>query len=92
MKKIIMGLVIGMALIGAAPAAKAVDAGGAAIISAVMPGCGEWYNRGWKGQFPWVECIGGHICPCIMLSSVLDAVNGNTDDALRIDFWSAPSK
>lgn len=92
MKKIIMGLVIGMALIGAAPIAKATDAGGAAILSAVMPGCGEWYNRGWKGGFPFVECIGGYICPCIMLSSVLDAVNSNTDDGLRIDFWSAPSK
>jgi len=92
MKKIMAGLAIGMMLMGAAPAAKAADAGAATILSAVLPGCGEWYNRGWKGGFPFVECIGGHICFCITLSSMMDAANGNSDDALRIDFWSAPAK
>ena len=93
MKKILAALVIGMVLMGAAPAAKAApDAGGAAILSAVLPGCGEWYNRGWKGGFPLVECVLGHICCLFQLTSIMDAVNGNTDDALRIDFWSAPQK
>jgi hypothetical protein len=92
MKKIIAGLVIGMVLMGAVPTAKAADAGGAAILSAVMPGCGEWYNRGWKGSFPLVECVVGHICCLFQLSSMMDAVNGNTDEGLRLDFWSVPSK
>ena len=40
MKKILAGLAIMMVLMGSAPSAKAVDAGGAAILSAVLPGCG----------------------------------------------------
>jgi hypothetical protein len=90
MKKLFAGLMILIALTSMAPSAKAVDAGGAAIISAVLPGCGEWYNRGWKGGFPWAECVVGHICCLFQLSSVMDAVNGNTDEGLRLDFWSAP--
>jgi hypothetical protein len=92
MKKFLATLVIGMVLMSAAPSAKAVDVGAAAVVSAVLPGCGEWYNRSWKGGFPWAECILGSICPCIHFASVMDAVNGNTDDGLRIDFWTAPSK
>jgi hypothetical protein len=63
----------------------------AMILSMTMPGSGEWYNGDWKTPFPWAECILG-ICPCVMFSSVFDAINGNTDTNLRIDFWTAPAK
>ncbi|MEI7879483.1 MAG: hypothetical protein WCI95_01290 [bacterium] len=92
MKKIFAALAIGLMLMGAAPTAKAADAGAATVLSAILPGCGEWYNNGWKGSFPFVECIGGYICFCITLSSMMDAANGSADEALRIDFWSSPSK
>jgi len=75
-------------LVGAVRAEK--NAGAAAILSAVMPGVGEWYNGGWQGSFPWAECIVGHICFCFNLSSIMDAANGNTDQNMRFDFWSAP--
>lgn len=71
--------------------ATAADAGAAAILSVVMPGTGEWYNSAWRGSFPWAECVLGHICPCVMLSSVIDAANGNSKESLRIDFWTEPS-
>jgi hypothetical protein len=82
-----------VAIVGAlAVPAMAADQGAAAILSAVMPGTGEWYNNNWKGAFPWGECILGHICPCVQLTSIMDAANGNTDLNLRIDFWSAPTR
>lgn len=63
----------------------------ATVLSAVMPGAGEWYNSGWQGGYPWAECIVGALCFCVRLSSVLDAANGNdTQGQIRIDFWSAP--
>jgi len=68
------------------------SAGAAAILSAVLPGAGEWYNSGWQGPFPWGECIVGAICFCFQLSSVMDAANGNTDTGMRFDFWTAPVK
>ena len=77
-------------LVGSARAEK--NAGAAVVLSAIMPGAGEWYNNGWQGSFPWVECVVGHICFCFQLTSVLDAANGNTDTNLRLDFWSAPTK
>ncbi len=66
--------------------------GAAAVLSAVMPGSGEWYNSGWQGTFPWGECIVGYICFCFHWASVLDAANGNTDTGMRFDFWTAPAK
>ena len=89
MKKWLLAMVLGAALTGSA---MATDQGAAAILSAVMPGAGEWYNNNWKGAFPWGECILGHICPCVQLSSIMDAANGNTDSNVRIDFWSVPVK
>jgi hypothetical protein len=94
MKKLMVGAVavVAAVMIGLAPQAKASDAGAAGLLSVIMPGAGEWYNNGWQGSFPWGECIVGHICFLVQISSVLDAVNGNADGNLRIDFWSAPAK
>lgn len=92
MKKWLAVVMIIAALAGSVTTASAKDAGAAALLSAVMPGTGEWYNNDWKGSFPWGECIVGHICFCVQLSSIMDAANSNTDSGLRIDFWSAPIK
>jgi hypothetical protein len=94
MKKWLAIVMIVAALTGSVTTATAAskDSGAAALLSLVMPGTGEWYNNDWKGSFPFGECIIGHICFCIQLSSALDAANGNTDSGLRIDFWSAPVK
>ena len=63
------------------------------FLSAMMPGVGEWYNNDFQGNFPIAECITGTICPCIQLSSIIDAVAGDTSvDNIRIDFWSSPHR
>jgi hypothetical protein len=72
--------------------ARAEKNASAALLSAIMPGTGEWFNSGWNSEFPWVECVVGHICFCFQLSSILDAANGNVDTGMRLDFWSAPVK
>ena len=93
MKKWLVVVMIMAALTGGLTASAASkDQGAAAILSAVMPGTGEWYNNNWQGSFPWAECIVGHLCFCFQLSSVMDAANGNTDTNMRLDFWSAPAK
>ncbi len=95
MKKWLAVAIIMAALTGGmttATAASPKDTGAAALLSLVMPGTGEWYNNNWQGSFPWGECIIGHICFCIQFSSAMDAANGNTDTAMRVDFWSAPIK
>lgn len=71
--------------------AETRDAGAATLLSLVMPGTGEWYNNEWRGAFPWGECILGSLCFLVRWSSAIDAANGNTDEAIRLDFWSAPS-
>jgi len=63
----------------------------AGVLSLVMPGTGEWYNSGFKGSFPWGECIIGKICCLVGLSSMFDAAAGKTNDSLRLDFWSSPN-
>ena len=63
---------------------------GAGIISLVLPGSGEWYNSGFKGAFPWAECIIGKICCLVGLSSMFDAAAGKGNGDIRLDFWSAP--
>jgi len=92
MKKWLAVVMIIAALAGSVTSASAKDAGAATLLSAVMPGTGEWYNNDWKGSFPFAECVVGYICFCVQLSSIMDAANGNTDSGLRIDFWSAPVK
>jgi hypothetical protein len=74
----------------AADEAKAADPAAAALLSALMPGTGEWYNGGFKAPFPWAECLIGHACCLFQLSSVMDAVSGSAEDKLRVDFWSKP--
>lgn len=61
------------------------------ILSALLPGTGEWHNNNWQGAFPWGECILGSLCVLVRWSSVIDAASGATNDAIRLDFWSAPS-
>ena len=62
----------------------------AILLSFAFSGAGEWYNSGFEGGFPIVECIVGYICPCVKFASVIDAAAGKTDDGLRFDFWAAP--
>ncbi len=94
MKKIAL-LMAGLMLFGAfAPAASAAtkDAGAATVLSACMPGTGEWYNSDFQGAFPFVECIVGSLCFLVQFSSAFDAANGVTDSGMRFDFWTAPAK
>ena len=85
------GLMSSATFVPTADADAEPDAVAAIILSAALPGVGEWYNAGFSGGFPLVECILGNICPCISLSSVIDAAAGKTDDGLRFDFWSSPN-
>ena len=63
------------------------------MMSAMMPGAGEWYNSDFKDNFPITECIVGAICPCVKLSSVIDATAGDTSNGeMRIDFWGAAKR
>jgi hypothetical protein len=72
--------------------ARAGDQDNAAItLSLIFPGVGEWYNAGFSGGYPLVECIIGTICPCVRIASLIDAAAGKTDDGIRFDFWSSPS-
>jgi hypothetical protein len=49
-------------------------------------------NSDFSGSFPIAECIIGYICPCVQVSSVIDAVAGDqSNDNIRIDFWSRPA-
>lgn len=92
MKKAI-AIVMLLAVLFAPSMSMAVkDPAAAGLLSAIMPGCGEWYNKDWNGQFPWGECVIGNICCLFHFSSILDAVNGATSDTLRLDFWSVPGK
>lgn len=70
--------------------ASAKDTGAATVLSLVFSGSGEWYNRDFKGSFPWGECIIGEICCLVKVSSAFDAAAGKTGDDIRLDFWSKP--
>ncbi len=92
MKKVVLILFI-MALLvpciaSAVPAQKSPAAAG--LLSLMMPGTGEWYNNNWQGGFPWGECVIGKICFLFNIASVVDAVDGDSGDGMRLDFWSAP--
>ena len=89
---VLLSVIMLVSTIAVVPARAAKDAGAAALLSAVLPGTGEWYNRDWQGSYPWGECILGALCCLVQISSVMDAANGNTDQGIRIDFWSAPQK
>jgi len=80
-------LVATILTLGATPT-RAADPGAAGLLSAVMPGAGEWYNRGFRGGFPWGECIVGYVCFLAHWSSIIDAVNGDSGENLRVNFWS----
>jgi len=86
-----LGSMLFAAAIHTEEAEAAPDAVAAIILSSSMPGTGEWYNAGFSGGFPLVECILGEICPCVRLASIIDAAAGRTDDGLRFDFWSSPN-
>jgi hypothetical protein len=96
LKRFVAGaLVAGMITGGVAATESNADAAGddmaAIVLSYSLPGVGEWYNAGFSGGFPLVECILGNICICIRLASVLDAAAGRTDDGIRFDFWASPN-
>jgi len=76
----------------AVPKAAKADTATATILSVVIPGGGEWYNSGFERGFPWGECIIGYICFCFMLSSAVDAANGDSSEKIRFDFWAKPMK
>lgn len=86
---------LGVALLGLglfSPSAIAGDDDVAALmLSAAMPGAGEWYNAGYSGGFPILECLVGSICPCVKIASIIDATAGKTDDGMRFDFWASPN-
>ncbi|MBI2441915.1 MAG: hypothetical protein HYV35_11170 [Lentisphaerae bacterium] len=90
--KILVGAVVALLVVvlSAQSVKAAKDPGAAGLLSMALPGVGEWYNNDWKGTFPWGECVIGHLCCLVQLSSVLDAVAAKTDSAMRLDFWSAP--
>ena len=81
---------IGATALHSSPAQAGDDDTAAIILSFVFSGAGEWYNSGFEGGFPLVECILGKICLCVAWSSVIDAAAGQTDDGVRFDFWSSP--
>ena len=93
MKKIMVLVVAVLLLVTPvlATAQGARDSGAAAVLSGSIAGAGEWYNGGFKGAFPWGECIVGYICCLVRISSVFDAAAGKTNTDMRLDFWSAPS-
>lgn len=86
-----VGLSAGLFASTTAPAQAGDDDVAAIILSAAFSGAGEWYNAGFSGGFPVVECIVGYICPCVKIASVIDAAAGKTDDGMRFDFWSSPN-
>lgn len=88
---IALGLLFGASTFAPSQQAEAREDIAAIVLSASMSGVGEWYNAGFSGGFPLVECILGSICPCIALSSIIDAAAGKTDDAVRFDFWASPN-
>jgi hypothetical protein len=93
-KFVAVALVLAMIAGPVASSAVAAEksAGAAALLSAVLPGAGEWYNSDYYGSFPFGECIVGYICFLVQFSSIMDAANGNTDTGIRVDFWSAPGR
>lgn len=97
MKRAIAGAMLGGILLTGAtvaapqPAQAQGDDTAAIIMSLLWPGAGEWYNAGFSGGFPLVECILGNICFCIKFSSLIDAAAGRTDDGIRFDFWASPN-
>lgn len=84
-------LLLGGATVATPKAQAQGDDTAAIIMSLIWPGAGEWYNAGFSGGFPLVECILGEICFCIRFASVIDAAAGRTDDGIRFDFWASPN-
>jgi hypothetical protein len=65
------------------------DSTTAALMSLFFPGAGEWYNRDYQGTVPIAEfCVGAICCP-VWFSSIVDAGRGETNDDMRLDFWSS---
>lgn len=94
-KSLLAAALVGGVIAGASALPSQAQAGdddvAAIILSASLPGAGEWYNAGFSGGFPLVECIVGMICPCVHVASIIDAAAGKTDDGMRFNFWSSPN-
>ncbi|MBN2800581.1 MAG: hypothetical protein JXX28_15675 [Deltaproteobacteria bacterium] len=86
---VITGIALGLWSSG--PALAAADPVASIVLSTMAPGVGEWYNSGFAGGFPVVECVMGRVCPCVGFASIIDAAAGHTDDGIRFDFWSSPN-
>lgn len=86
----LLGLSLGLAAAPGPAVAQDPDPTGALAFSFLFPGTGEWYNSSFEGGFPVLECLLGSICPCVRITSFLDAAAGRTDDGLRFDFWVSP--
>lgn len=96
-KKATLAAALGGVMLGTVSSTTPVKAAdpdpvAAIALSFVFSGAGEWYNSGFEGGFPIVECILGYICPCVRVASWLDAAAGRTDDKTRFNFWSSPNK
>ena len=96
MSKTLRNLIAATLILGAATTvverqANAREDIAAIVLSASWPGVGEWYNSGFSGGFPIVECLVGNICPCFHISSIIDAAAGKSDDGMRLNFWASPS-
>ncbi len=90
---IILALVFVLQITAPTNANAGKNAAAAALLSCAIPGAGEWYNSNYtNGSFPWGECIVGKICVCFAISSVFDAVEGDTSSDMRFDFWAVPPK
>ncbi|NQT86868.1 hypothetical protein HQ560_08900 [bacterium] len=91
-KAIVMTLIAALILVGVPTeqVQAAEPKRGSVVLSAIMPGTGEWLNRDFEGSFPAVECILGYVCCFFTFSSALDAAAGDSSEKIRFDFWSKP--
>jgi hypothetical protein len=79
-------------VVAVTPARAARFEVGPAIASLFLPGMGEWINGGRATSFPIGECAVGWLCFPFGISSIIDAGFGRTEEGMRFDFWTAPSK
>ena len=88
---LLVGMIAGATAAPVQAAEAETNSTTAVILSLFWPGVGEWYNSGFSGGFPLVECLLGNICICIHIASIVDGAAGRTDDGIRFDFWASPN-
>ena len=90
----VIAAVIGTSALAPVNNATAEEAKGGltpAVFSFFIPGTGEWYNSGFDGGFPIVECLVSGFCFPFYFSSIIDAAAGVDDNEIRFDFWASPA-